>query len=508
MSSPLVCMSLTGKTLEEDVQLAKKYADCVDVVELRVDYLNEDEQLYIKRFPSMVRVPCILTIRRDVDGGLYDGGEFSRTSLFGRALAFANTDRDKNFAYVEFEEDYHIPGIQDAAMAFGVRIIRSCYHYKYEDSSLSLKQKCDSMRKTGFEIPKVVYSVKSLSEVTHIFTEAQLFNDYDHIVSATGVYGFPTKVLAALNNSYLTYTFPTDNFDIAKEHGILNPSRLINVYGYRNISRNTDIYGLMTSKVENDAYLELFNKGFRKMGMNNVYIPVNASKVSEILKFAEQLNIKGLTVADSCKENVLNYLYDHSDEVISLGSSNLILKRNGKWVGYNTEASSFRSALEDFLGDTKLHRRKVAIIGAGISARVAAYVVKQMGGRACIFNKTLDHARLLAERYGFKYALLDATNAGILDEYSSLIIQTLPFEKKAIAPGEIVTEEQNKSEDPIYFYNFHGNEVFMDLNYTPAITPVMKRASLSGCQVTNGYKMLEYQLYSQFKLFTEKDLFL
>lgn len=508
MSSPLVCMSLTGKTLEEDVQLVKKYADCIDLVELRVDFLNEDEQLYIKRFPSLVRVPCILTIRRDVDGGLYDGGEFSRTSLFGRALAFANTDRDKNFAYVEFEEDYHIPGIQDAAMAFGVQIIRSCYHYKYDDSSLSLKQKCDSMRKTGYEIPKVVYSVKSLTDVTKIFTEAQQFKEYDHIVSATGVYGFPTKILATLNNSYLSYTFPTENFDLAKEHGIINPERLKKVYDFKNISKKTEVFGLMTSKVENAAYLEMFNKGFQKMGMNSVYLPVNALKVSEALKFAEQIGIKGFSIADSCKENILNYLYDHSDEVISLSSSNLILRKNGKWVGYNTEAYCFRNALEDFIGDTKLHRKKVAIIGAGISARVAAYVVKQMGGRACIFNKTLDHARLLAERYGFKYALLDATNAGILDEYSALIIQTLPFEKKVVAPGEVITEEQNKSEDPIYFYNFHGNEIFMDLNYNPAITPVMKRASLSGCQVTNGYKMLEYQLYSQFKLFTEKDLVL
>ena len=105
-------MTLTGKTLEEDKKLVKKYEKQIDMVELRVDHLTEDEQLYVKRFPSLINLPCLLTIRRDVDGGLFSGGEFSRTSLFGRALAFANPDKSKNFAYVDFEEDYHIPSLE------------------------------------------------------------------------------------------------------------------------------------------------------------------------------------------------------------------------------------------------------------------------------------------------------------------------------------------------------------------------------------------------------------
>ena len=43
MAGPLICLTLTGKTLKEDVELVKKYAYCIDVVELRVDHLNEDE---------------------------------------------------------------------------------------------------------------------------------------------------------------------------------------------------------------------------------------------------------------------------------------------------------------------------------------------------------------------------------------------------------------------------------------------------------------------------------
>ena len=60
----------------------------------------------------------------------------------------------------------------------------------------------------------------------------------------------------------------------------------------------------------------------------------------------------------------------------------------------------------------------------------------------------------------------------------------------------------NAENDPIYFYDFRGNELLFDIVYEPSTTPVMKRAALAGCKVCNGYKMLEYQAYEQFKLFT------
>ena len=45
MQSPKICLSLTCKTLREDVELIKKYRDYIDIAELRVDHLSEEEQL-------------------------------------------------------------------------------------------------------------------------------------------------------------------------------------------------------------------------------------------------------------------------------------------------------------------------------------------------------------------------------------------------------------------------------------------------------------------------------
>ena len=50
MNKPLVCLTLTGKTLLEDAELVKKYSQHIDVAELRVDYLEEEERLNLSTF--------------------------------------------------------------------------------------------------------------------------------------------------------------------------------------------------------------------------------------------------------------------------------------------------------------------------------------------------------------------------------------------------------------------------------------------------------------------------
>ena len=141
----------------------------------------------------------------------------------------------------------------------------------------------------------------------------------------------------------------------------------------------------------------------------------------------------------------------------------------------------------------------MAIIGAGGAAKAAAYVLKQLGAKVCIFNRTLEHAKLIAEKYDFKYYQLDASCTPILNDYTEVIIQTTSIGMNS--DGTI-----SKKNDPLYFYEFTGKEMLFDFVYNPDITPIMKRAILAGCKVCNGYKMLEYQAQMQFDLFTEQSL--
>ena len=496
MNQPLVCMTLTGKTLEENLKLVKKYEKYIDMVELRVDYLTEEEQLNARRFPAMIYQPCILTIRRDIDGGLFKGGDFARTNLFARALAFANPDKSKNFAFVDFEDDFHIPSIQDAAMAFGVKIIRS-YHNMTEPV-FNIRERSDIMRKTGYEIPKIAFMPHSLSDVLNLFKEGERMTQYEHIVCAMGSLGFPSRILASYTNSFLTYVSPQEILENTKSIGHIDPVAINEIYHFRSINQSTQLFGITGWPLLKTSSPELHNKGFSAKGINAVYLPFRSPLISDTLTFCEGIGVKGLSVTIPHKESVLYYLHEQSTEVAQIGACNTIVRKNNKWLGYNTDAPGFRRALEEFLGPVKLKHKKVAVIGAGGAAKAIVYVLKQMGARVCIFNRTIETAAQLAEKYGFNYCQLDAHCVAKLDEYSTLIVQTTSVGMNAEGPA-------GTENDPIYFYDFRGNELLFDIVYEPAVTPVMKRASLAGCRVCNGFKMLEYQAYEQFKLFTGQD---
>ena len=121
-----------------------------------------------------------------------------------------------------------------------------------------------------------------------------------------------------------------------------------------------------------------------------------------------------------------------------------------------------------------------------------------MGGRACIFNRTIANAKALADKYGFEYAVLSPDALLDFEVYSDIIIQTT-----SVGAGS--DGNPDPKNDPIYFYNFRGTEYVYDIIYNPEVTPMMNRAIAAGCRVANGKSMLRYQGYRQFKIFTGVD---
>lgn len=499
MKRPLVCLCLTGRTLAEDVELVERYSHFIDVAELRVDFLDEAERLNIREFPAMINVPCILTIRRVSDGGQYREGEASRTMLFARALAFAESNPKKNFAYVDFEEDFHVPSLQDAALAFGTKIIRS--FHDMQNPVHNLAEKLDAMRTTGFEIPKVACMPHSLADVTQLFAEASALADSQQIVCAMGNLGFPTRILAHAVHSYLTYTTAAELLDkmislSGQAIGHIDPKTLHDVYHFRQLDENTKVFGITGWPLKVTSSPKIHNKKFETNGMNAVFAPFPSETIADAFAFAKSIGVKGFSVTVPHKEHIIPLLDEVDDNVKKIGACNTVVHDHGIWKGYNTDAPGFSKALLAFTGLTDLHGKKVAIIGAGGASRAVAFAVKELGAQACVFNRTISRARAIAEQFGFAYATLGAESLEKLHEYSDIIVQTT-------SKGMGAEGEPNQDNDPLYFYDFDGTEMLYDIIYVPDVTPVMVRAQAAGCKVSNGLTMLQYQGDAQFMLYKE-----
>jgi 3-dehydroquinate dehydratase/shikimate dehydrogenase len=490
-----ICLCLTGRTIKRDLEVLSKYRKYVDIAELRADCLDPDERLQIRGFPVMAGLPVILTIRREKDGGKYSGAEGARIILLSSGLAYAETDRRRNFAYVDLEEDLYVPGLEEAARAFGTRIIRSYHNYNGVDADLSTKLK--SLIRVGDEIAKVAVMPQSLDDVRLIYQASKETMHLEKILLCMGNYGVNTRILAELIGSHLSYTTVTgeEGIPIAAS-GQLDPRELGELYRFREITPKTKIFFFFFFPLTVSASPKFFNTVFDIEKIDAVYVPIPSDSIESFLRLGEEIGLIGASITVPYKEAALPYLVSKSENVSSIGAWNTIIKGpSGQgWRGYNTDAHGFSDALLEFSGLKNLRGRKISIIGAGGIARAVASVVSRLKGKALILNRTAARARDVAMPYRFAWGGLDRESLKMMEKYTDIIIQ-----------ASSVGMEPDINNDPLWFYQFKGKELVIDLIYKPTRTRCLIRAEEAGCKILNGYDILVRQARYQYEYFMGKE---
>jgi 3-dehydroquinate dehydratase/shikimate dehydrogenase len=476
------------------MRLIEKYRNYIDMVELRVDCLTPDERFFIRRFPEMAGLPALLTIRRDIDGGRFAEGEWSRIGLLSRGLAFAEADRRHNFAYIDLEDDLNIPGIEEAARTFGTRIIRSYHNINGMEPDLAGRIR--RMRRGGDEIVKIAVTPSSMEDTHAVFRAAKDTPDVDKILVCMGEFGVCSRILADRFGSYLTFTSPKGLLEAPQAApGQLDPIELVDFYRFRGINDSTRIFGIAGYPLKTTFSPAFFNNVFKFEHINAIYLPFAALSAKAFISIANDMGISGVSVTVPHKEAIIPFLSEQSVRVRDIGACNTMVRgEDGGWNGYNTDAAGFSQSLLQFIGKKDFGGKKITIIGAGGAARAVAAEIAHLKGKALILNRTAIRARDLAEPFGFPWGGVDHAGVSLMEKYADIIIQTTPA---GMAP--------NTGEDPLELYKFSGSEVVMDLIYKPAETAILRRASRSGCRILNGYSMFIRQAQAQYRLFTGRE---
>lgn len=488
-----LCLSLTGKTLEEDLRTLELYRSRVDLAELRADCLDPREFFHLRSFPELAGIPTILTVRRRSDGGFFADGEGTRLVAFAKGLAFASRDRRLNFAYLDIERDFRIPALEEASRTFGTRIIRSQYCPDgLPDNPEGLWAE---LSRDPFEIPKLIVNIKSMEEGRKYLEFMDKLPGSEHITLGTGEYGFWTRILTARTGSLINYTTRTEASNPINTQGQISPETCDSVYRWRKIRKDYSLYGILGGPaVLGSLSPALHNAGFAALGLPAVYIPFPSDSLEAFWDLADRLGLKGFTITVPFREKVLPFLAERSPEVEVIGACNTAVRTASGWSGFNTDALGFERSLLGFLKVKDLRGIRTAVIGAGGSARAVAYVLHKLGAEACVINRSLIKARKLAELHGFQWSGINERALELLETHNDLIIQTTTVGMAGGPPG-----------DPLEWYEFSGREAFLDIIYNPLETPAMRRARAAGCRVTNGIGMFRAQGAVQFELFTGKE---
>lgn len=492
-----LCLCLTGRTIERDLLVLDKYRKHVDLAELRVDCLDPDEQLRIRRFPEQAGLPVILTIRRDIDGGLFTGGEGYRVNLLSRGLAFADSDRRRNFAFVDIEEDLKVPSLEEAARTFGTRIIRSFHNIQGVDQDVAGHLR--SLSRVGDELVKMAVTPRSTEELLRVIRAGKETADMDKILVCMGEHGRAVRILAEKIGSALSYASAGEEGCPSGAAGQLDIRELAELYRFRKIRKKTKVYAVVGYPLKVTGSPKFFNTVFAHENTDAVYVPFPADSIESFMDAAEEIGVMGVSVTVPYKEAVLSRLTQQSPEVRSIGACNTVLRRapgeeGTGWYGVNTDAPGFSGSLLAFTGRKHFRGKKITILGAGGAARAAAAELYRLGGRVLILNRTVHRARELAFRYKFRWGGFDDQGARLMEKFSDIIVQATPAGTEGYGTA-----------DPLELYTFSGRETVMDLVYRPKRTPFLERAAGAGCRVLNGYDMLIRQAWYQYTHFTGKE---
>ncbi|HEX5456299.1 MAG TPA: 3-phosphoshikimate 1-carboxyvinyltransferase [Candidatus Saccharimonadales bacterium] len=235
---------------------------------------------------------------------------------------------------------------------------------------------------------------------------------------------------------------------------------------------------------------DIHNLGYRELGIDDEFVyEARRVKPDNVGSFIEQIknrDIRGVSLTMPHKELVIPFLDSIDPIAEKIGAVNTIVQENGILRGYNTD---WIGAVEPLRRITELKEKKAAIIGGGGTAKAFAYGLTRAGCDVTIYNRTVDKARLLAERFGCKYADLQA-----IEEIKDCDI---------ICNTTSVGMDEDKS--PINPSLLQSGQIVYDVVYSPLKTRLLKDAEKSGAKTISGIEMLLEQAFAQFRLFTGKD---
>jgi shikimate dehydrogenase len=227
--------------------------------------------------------------------------------------------------------------------------------------------------------------------------------------------------------------------------------------------------------------------GYQALGLPFTYVPFRTTDLEGAIRGARALGIRGLGVSMPFKVEVMRHL-DAIDPVARrIGAVNTVVNDAGRLTGYNADADGAAAALAEA---TPIAGRRVLLVGAGGAARAIAHALADRGARLHVLNRARPAAEALAAAVGATAGALDELHApGALAAFDVLIHAT-PL-GMADQPGMIVPEAA-----------LHPGLVVMDIVYKPVRTALSEAALRRGARVVHGGRMLLYQAFRQFELYT------
>jgi len=439
--------------------------------EIRLDWLKNDTERraflkWLKAHRSR-KAQLIATCRRRVGGGEFAGDA-------GEELYWLMKAKEAGCAWCDLEVETlrELPGQSVDGYAVPGKVLLSMHDFR---RTPALPKKLTVPATGGASAIKVAAMARSVGDSARILQLARRSRDV--VAIAMGEVGLPARVLALREGSALAYA----PVAAATAPGQIPLRDLKTLYRAHELTRATRVFGVIGNPVGHSLSPLLHNTGYISAGKDAVYVPFLVENLKDFLKALPDFGVRGFSVTLPHKEKIFAHLSDVEPLAAKIGAVNTVtVRKDGSLYGSNTDYVGVLRALERKM---KLRGSRVAIYGAGGSARAAAFALAQAGAQVFVCARRPEAARKLAKAVGGEPILRSDLRAL---EFDALLNATPigMFPQEKVSP--LAAAELNCS-------------LVMDLIYRPIRTKLLRLAASRKIACVSGVEMFLAQGFAQWE---------
>ncbi|TFD54456.1 shikimate dehydrogenase [Cryobacterium frigoriphilum] len=216
--------------------------------------------------------------------------------------------------------------------------------------------------------------------------------------------------------------------------------------------------------------------------------------VGALLAESRDAGFAALNVTHPCKQLVIPFLDELDPAAEHMGAVNLVLIRNGRFIGHNTDWTGFRSAL--LAGLPEAGRDRIVQFGSGGAGSATAYALLTLGvRRLAIVDVLPERAQALVDRYAPLFPGQD-----VLASTPQMLSDDL-----ATADGVVHATPTGMKEHPGLPFDVTALATaawVADIVYRPIDTELLATARRLGHEVLDGGRMAVGQAADSIRLIT------
>jgi shikimate dehydrogenase len=262
-------------------------------------------------------------------------------------------------------------------------------------------------------------------------------------------------------------------------------------------------FGVIGYPLTHSLSPDIHNYAFQKLKIDASYkkIEISQKNFKKEIRDLKSSGMNGLNITIPYKLKIISFLDQIDSDAQTIGAVNTIVKKDNRWIGYNTDVVGFLTPLLDFKNKVE----KCLVLGTGGASRAVIYTLSKYFEPQVITvaGRNPEKSALLSSEFSslFKNIRIDhrtlTDSKQILPDYN-LIVNTTPL-------GMFPDVDQT----PLPTMNMlTPKTIVYDLVYNPIRTKLLSDAVDAGKDIVviNGMEMLIQQAAGSFKLWTHQDM--